>query len=78
MNHTCTGSTPVHSSSIAAVGYAAAHELLEIEFHSGAVYRYFNVPPAAYRDLVEAQSIGRHFVHRIRPRYRHLRLVAKK
>ncbi len=78
MNVTSTDRTPVHSSSIAAVGYAAAHELLDIEFYSGAIYRYFNVPLAAYRDLIEAESIGRHFVRRIRPRYGYLRLVEKK
>ena len=74
MNHTSTNRTPVHSASIAAVAYATAHELLDIEFRSGAVYRYFNVPLAVYRDLIEAESIGRQFVSRIRPRYRHLRL----
>ena len=78
MNQTSTDRTPVHSSTIAAVAYAAAHELLDIEFRSGAVYRYFNVPLDAYRGLVDAESIGRHFVSRIRPRYRHQRLVAKK
>ena len=78
MNHASTDRTPVQSSSIAAVGYAAADAHLDIEFRSGAVYRYFDVPFAAYLDLVEAESIGRHFVHRIRPRYQHLRIVAKK
>jgi hypothetical protein len=78
MNQTSIDPTPVNSSSIATVSYAATHELLDIEFRSGAVYRYFNVPLDAYRALVEAESIGRHFAHRIRPRYRHLRLVAKK
>lgn len=69
---------PVNSSSITAVGYAAQYQLLEIEFRSGAIYQYFAVSPEAHRGLLDAESVGRHFVHRIKRRYRHLRIMPKK
>jgi hypothetical protein len=34
--------TPVESSNIASVGYDKENQILEIEFHHGAVYQYFN------------------------------------
>lgn len=60
----------VKSSSVAAVGYDEATNILEVELHSKKAYRYFNVPPAAHEGLVRAHSIGRNFNERIRPRYR--------
>ena len=60
----------VDSSSLAAVGYDDATATLEVEFHHGGVYRYFMVPRSAYEALIGAESIGRHFVERIRDRYR--------
>lgn len=37
--------TPVDSSTMAAVGYDADSETLEIEFVNGHLYQYFDVPP---------------------------------
>ena len=48
----------VRSSAIASIGYCADDELLEIEFRSGAVYRYRDVPERTYRDLLRAESVG--------------------
>jgi hypothetical protein len=47
---------PVHSHALAAVGYSKRLHALEVEFVSGAVYRYSNVPPQIYRDLLSAAS----------------------
>src|SRR4030095_11532140 len=47
---------PVHSHALAAVGYSKRLHALEVEFVSGAVYRYSNVPPQIYRDLLTATS----------------------
>ena len=69
---------PVNSSSITAVGYVARRRILEIQFRSGAIYRYFDVPPEAHRGLLDAESVGRHFVSRIKRRYRHLLLDPEK
>jgi KTSC domain len=47
---------PVHSQALASVGYSKRLHALEVEFISGAVYRYSNVPPQVYRDLLSAAS----------------------
>jgi hypothetical protein len=61
---------PVSSSSVAAVGYDPSGRVLEVEFTSGRVYRYFDVPEIVHRGLVRAKSIGQFLNERIRDRYR--------
>ncbi|MGI6098892.1 MAG: KTSC domain-containing protein [Kiritimatiellia bacterium] len=63
--------TPVTSSSIAAVGYDPSTMTLEIEFKHGAVYQYFDVPEAVYRELMNADSKGIYFNSMIRGAFRH-------
>ena len=67
--------TRVDSTVIASVGYDSSTAVLEIEFHSGDLYRYFAVPPSVHRGLVAAESPGGFFAERIRPVYptEHLR-----
>jgi hypothetical protein len=60
---------PIDSSAIASVGYNAAREELEVEFRSGNVYRYFDVPREVYKDLLQAPSKGRFFGSFIRGQY---------
>lgn len=64
----------VESSSIASIGYHRASQVLEIEFHSGALYRYFAVPAAVSDEFQKAGSKGRYFSRRIRGRYQFRRL----
>ena len=64
----------VQSSGLASVGYSKRRHILEIEFVNGAVYRYLDVPPAVYRDLVSADSKTRYYVLNIRHNYRSLRV----
>jgi hypothetical protein len=47
---------PVHSHALAAIGYSKRLHALEVEFVNGAIYRYNNVPPEIYRDLLGAPS----------------------
>jgi len=54
------------SSMMASVGYDAVARVLEIEFATGAVYRYFEVPLDVFQDLLDAPSQGRLFHNRIR------------
>lgn len=61
--------TRVSSSNIASVGYDPSISVLEIEFHSGGVYQYLEVPGSEYRGLMEAPSKGRYFHRRIRNHY---------
>jgi hypothetical protein len=51
--------THIDSTSLKSVGYEPATRTLEVEFHGGRVYRYSEVPPRRYRDLLEAESAGR-------------------
>jgi len=57
---------PVASSNIASVGYDAEKKVLEIEFHDGGVYQYFDVPGAIYQELISSPSISSYFFHNIR------------
>lgn len=61
--------TPVESTSLASIGYDRATKLLEIEFRSGAVYRYLAVPEAVHRAFMTADSKGRYFAQHVRGRY---------
>jgi hypothetical protein len=52
------------------VGYSKRRHILEIEFGNGAVYRYLDVPPAVYRDLMSAASKARFYDSNVRRHYR--------
>jgi hypothetical protein len=62
---------PVQSSSIAAIGYDDASETLDVEFVTGAVYRYRAVPRSIYEQFLTAPSKGQFFAYEIRPVYRY-------
>src|SRR6059058_6163209 len=47
---------PIDSTAIAKVGYSKRRHFLEIEFANGAVYRYLDVSPSVYHDLMSAKS----------------------
>jgi len=56
----------VESEALASVGYEPRQRVLEIEFHSGEIYRYFEVPPELHVDLMRADSVGHFFAEHIR------------
>ncbi len=65
----------VSSSSLRALGYDPEQQMLEVEFSSGALYRYEAVPPEAVQALLEADSLGRHFNQVFKPQhYRYQRI----
>ena len=68
---------PVESSVLTSVGYNARARLLEIEFHSGAIYRYLDVPEEIYRRLLAAESKGHFFGANIRDKFRSERVKAR-
>lgn len=57
---------PVFSSNLISAGYDADSEILEIEFTSGSVYQYYNVPQSVYDALISAPSAGQFFAYQIR------------
>lgn len=46
----------VSSSRIASVGWE--NDTLEVEFHNGSVYQYYNVSRTEYQDFMNASSLG--------------------
>jgi len=60
----------VHSTAIAKIGYSKRRRILEIEFVNGAIYRYLDVAPSVYRDLMSAESKARFYDSNIRRHYR--------
>ena len=63
----------VDSTAIAAVAYSP-DAALDIEFTSGASYRYFAVPEQLVHEFLSAESKGVFFNRRIRPCYQHAKL----
>jgi hypothetical protein len=61
---------PVQSTAIAKIGYSKRRHILEIEFVSGAVYRYLGVPPAIYRGLMSAGSKAQFYDFNVKGHYR--------
>lgn len=60
---------PVESNSLRSVGYDEASETLEIEFHTGRIYRYLKVPAQAHDWLMRSKGKGGYFNRMIRDRY---------
>ena len=60
----------VASSNIESVGYDGDEQTLEVEFCSGSVYQYFEVPDDVYQALKNADSVGRHFGRNIKGVFR--------
>jgi len=61
--------TAVESTTLATVAYDKAHELLQLEFRSGAIYQYFGVAAAVHEELLGAPSKGSYFNRFIRGRF---------
>ena len=60
---------PVSSSTVAAIGYDDDAEILEVEFVSGAVYRYRGVSQDVFEDFRRAPSKGIFFNRHIKEAY---------
>jgi hypothetical protein len=60
---------PLRSSVLRSAGYDSATAMLELEFASGDVYRYFAVPPSMFKALVDADSPGAYFNTHISDKY---------
>lgn len=62
---------PVESSALLSVGYDERSRILEVEFVSGEIYRYFDVDKAEAEALLRAGSMGRYLNEEIKPRHRY-------
>lgn len=62
------------SSNIVSAGYDPSSETLEIEFMSGSVYQYYNVPQSIYEQFLAAPSKGRFLSSQIKDRFPYARV----
>jgi hypothetical protein len=60
---------PLRSSVLKSAGYDPATAVLELEFASGDIYRYFAVPPSVFKALIDDDSPGAYFNKSISDRY---------
>ena len=63
--------TPVNSSNMRSIGYDPQTATLEVEFTSGDVYQYFNVPEHLHQQFLSASSYGQFLNDYIRYNYRY-------
>lgn len=66
--------TQVNSSNIQSIGYDTTVATLEVEFTSGDVYQYFNVPDHLYQQFFNASSHGQFLNDNIRYNYRYQKI----
>jgi hypothetical protein len=59
----------LQSTSLSAATYQEQSASLELEFRSGAIYRYIGVSAQVYQELLHSESKGRYFNHHIRNRF---------
>lgn len=64
----------VVSSNIFSIGFDEESSTLEVEFHGGAVYQYFDVPLAVFEGLLGADSKGQYFAKHIKGYYRYVKV----
>ena len=65
---------PVTSSNVADIGYDAIAMTLEVGFHNGSVYQYFDVPENVHREFLNSDSKGKFLNSNIKNNFRYARL----
>jgi hypothetical protein len=65
---------PVESSVVRSVGFS---RVVEIEFESGRVYQYIDVPEEIYQGMLAAESKGKYFNSHIRGKYNYQEIELK-
>ena len=66
--------TRVTSSNIISIGYDPQSATLEVEFTSGDIYQYFNVPEYLHQGLMGATSKGQFLNDHIKYHYRYQKI----
>ena len=64
----------VSSSNVAEVGYDEGQRTLEVLFHSGAIYQYFEVPPQIFTELLQTSSVGKYLNTNVKGNFRYARV----
>lgn len=66
--------TSVISTDVAEIGYDVDTMTLEVVFHKGGVYQYFDVPEVVYQEFLRADSKGKFLHANIKNNYRYAKL----
>lgn len=64
----------IDSTNIASIGFDEESSTLEVEFRSGTVYQYFDVPLAVYEGFRDSASKGQYFAQHIKGYYRYVKV----
>lgn len=65
---------PIESSMIQSIGYDERAQTLEIEFHNGSVYQYYEVPKRIYEEMMKSSSLGKYFIFEIKGGYQYAKV----
>ena len=57
---------PVQSEAIRSIGYDPVRRVQQVQFHSGAVYDYLDVPAEVHLAVMQAGSVGEAFSRCVR------------
>ena len=66
--------TAIAANGISQVGYEDGSEILEIEFTSGSVFQFFNVPSKTFHQLMDAQFKEFYYQNNIHERFPYKRI----
>ncbi len=64
----------VNSTDINSIGYDSQSAILEVEFNSGGVYQYFDVPSHLHEAFMNASSHGKFLNENIKYNYRYQKI----
>jgi len=64
----------IASKLLKSIGYDPQTQALEVEFSSGSIYTYLDVTPETYAALMDADSVGAHFLRDIKPHHAFTRM----
>ena len=62
--------TPVKSSQVKSHGYDPVSRTLAVEFNSGGVYHYIDVPADVYAKMQKSESVGSFLGKHIKPAFK--------
>lgn len=66
--------TNFESSNVSRIGYEKNSSTLEVEFHNGGTYQYFDVPEHVWEAFKGADSKGQFLAQNIKGQYRYAKI----
>ncbi len=62
------------SSNVSRIGYEESNSTLEVHFHNGSIYQYYDVPLTVWEGIKNAGSKGSYLHQNIKGQYRYARV----